>query len=225
MADTLLIRLQAPMQAWGAQSLFSHRDTAREPTRSGITGLLCSALGRGRDAQLDDLAALRMGTRVDQEGTVMKDFQTARNIFTFGGKSGANVISDRYYLADAVFLVGLESADTALLIRLQKALQKPQWLLFLGRRAFPPASPVWLLDSLRHGESLEVALRTYPYLLDEKRLQKAGQLRTVMEDPAGSIVQQDMPLSFERREFVQRIQRVGYVEKPKSCIKEVCDVS
>lgn len=225
MPDTLLFRLQAPMQAWGSQSLFSVRDTAREPTRSGVVGLLCAALGRSRDDPLDDLASLRMGVRVDQEGTVMKDFQTARNILNSVGKSGANVISDRYYLADAAFLVGLESNDSELLLRLQLALQKPRWLLFLGRRAFPPTGPVWLPDGLRHDETLEEALRNYPYLLDKQRLERTGRLRMLVEDRSGSIIQRDMPHSFEKREFVQRIQRAGFVDKPYQCLQEVLDVS
>lgn len=225
MMNTLLIRLQAPMQAWGTQSLFSRRDTAREPTRSGITGLLCAALGRGRNESLEDLAVLRMGIRVDQEGKLLRDFQTAQNVLTASGKPGSSVISDRYYLADAVFLAGLESNDKALLTRLQGALQKPQWLLFLGRRAFPPASPVWLPDGLRHNESLEAALSNYPYLLDKKRLEKAEQLRIQLEDRHGSIIQEDMPLSFEQRKFAQRIQSVRYIDKPAQCLQEAACVS
>ena len=32
---TLLLRLAAPLQAWGADSKFETRKTAREPTKSG----------------------------------------------------------------------------------------------------------------------------------------------------------------------------------------------
>ena len=37
---TLLLRLAAPLQAWGADSKFETRKTGREPTKSGVIGLL-----------------------------------------------------------------------------------------------------------------------------------------------------------------------------------------
>ena len=42
---TLLLRLAAPLQAWGADSKFETRKTGREPTKSGVIGLLAAALG------------------------------------------------------------------------------------------------------------------------------------------------------------------------------------
>ena len=46
---TLLLRLAAPLQAWGADSKFETRKTGREPTKSGVIGLLAAALGLRRD--------------------------------------------------------------------------------------------------------------------------------------------------------------------------------
>ena len=37
---TLLLRLAAPLQAWGSDSKFETRKTNREPTKSGVIGLL-----------------------------------------------------------------------------------------------------------------------------------------------------------------------------------------
>lgn len=225
MANTLLIRLQAPMQSYGAQSLFDRRDTAREPTRSGVIGLLCAALGRSRGESLDDFSILRMGLRIDQEGVLMKDYQIALDTLLANGKKNTNAVpSDRYYLADAVFLVGLECDDLSFLEELQTALKHPTWLLFLGRRAFPPSKPVWLPDGLRAGESLESALHSYPYLLGEKQFERAGRLRIMLEDAEGSLLQQDLPVSFEQRTFQQRIQRVDYIDKPLGYLKEEVDV-
>ena len=44
---TLLLWLEAPLQSWGAGSRYGRRDTLPFPTRSGILGLLCCAMGRG----------------------------------------------------------------------------------------------------------------------------------------------------------------------------------
>ena len=65
---TLLLRLAAPLQSWGEDSKFETRRTRREPTKSGVIGLLAAALGRRRDEPLDDLRGLRFAVRVDQEG-------------------------------------------------------------------------------------------------------------------------------------------------------------
>jgi CRISPR system Cascade subunit CasD len=213
------------MQAWGVQSLFSSRDTCREPTKSGVIGLLCCALGRQRDEPLEDLLNLIMGVRIDQEGQLLKDFQTARNIMNAAGKTDANVISDRFYLCDAIFLVGLESEDRQLLSKLWEAVHHPQWLLYLGRRAFPPAKPVWLRDGLRQSETLIEALTQYPFLGNEKAYQQTDQLRGVLEDAQGSISQQDTPLEFKSRSFALRNQSLHYFPKPASRLEEANHVS
>lgn len=78
--NTLLLRLEGPMQSWGVQSRFGMRDTESEPSKSGVIGLLCAALGLPRSANLENLVALRMGVRVDREGKISVDYQTAQNV-------------------------------------------------------------------------------------------------------------------------------------------------
>ena len=129
---TLLLRLAAPLQAWGADSKFETRKTAREPTKSGVIGLLAAALGLRRDETepLTRLAQLRFGVRVEREGQLLVDFHMARN-----EEKDRSYVTYRHYLEDAVFLVGLESEDTALLQELAEALTHPVFPLYLGRRA------------------------------------------------------------------------------------------
>ena len=74
----LLIRLAGPMQAWGDSSRFARRTTRHEPTKSGIVGLIASALGRSREDSIDDLAQLELAIRTEQPGNVIRDFQTER---------------------------------------------------------------------------------------------------------------------------------------------------
>jgi CRISPR system Cascade subunit CasD len=161
---TLLLRLAGPMQSWGTQSRFLERDTGREPSKSGVIGLLCAALGMRRDEPVDELAALIMGVRVDREGTLRRDYQTAENVVRADGSRGGTVVSNRYYLADADFLVGLASSDVALLQRLDAALAAPRWPLALGRKAFVPGAPVRLSHGgVREERGLEDALRQEPW--------------------------------------------------------------
>ena len=154
---TLLLQSVAPLQAWDSHSNFGVRTTGREPSKSGIVGLLCSALGRPRSQSVDDLAGLRMGVRVDQEGHLLRDWHTAGKdgyLKASGSVERKNLItSTRYYLSDAAFLVGLEGEDDdwALLKQVHSALNDPRWMLFLGRKSCPPAAPpsMWSSSAAR----------------------------------------------------------------------------
>src|SRR5215203_1332100 len=98
--SVLLIRLTGPMQSWGVQSRFGVRDTGLEPSKSGVVGLLCAALGRPRGEPVADLAALERGVRVDREGRLMRDYHTAQNVLRADGSGRQDtVVSQRYYLA------------------------------------------------------------------------------------------------------------------------------
>lgn len=73
--STLLLRLAAPMQSWGINSKFNRRTTNMEPTRSGVIGMLAAAMGVSREDSLDAFKILRFGVRIDQPGTMNRDFQ------------------------------------------------------------------------------------------------------------------------------------------------------
>lgn len=212
---TLLMRLAAPMQAWGVSSRFGVRDTCREPTKSGVIGLICAALGRPRNAALDDLSALKMGVRADREGKVMMDYHIAQDVLKASGRQTKDSEpSNRYYLADAVFLAGLEG-EREILEKIDQALRDPVWPLFLGRKAFAPASPVWLRGGL-HDEGLEEALTKFPLLASpgEERL------RLMIEDDSGNLQRNDLPVSFKERRFRTRTLRMIYITHSGELLEE-----
>lgn len=213
--NVLLIRLAGPMQSWGTQSRFTIRDTGIEPSKSGVIGLICAALGRSRSDSVEDLARLRVGVRVDQEGKIASDYHTTQDVIKAGGdkpKLGEAVVSTRYYLSDADFLVGLASEDLDLLKEIDSALANPHWPLFLGRKAFPPAKPVRLPDGLRENQELRDALITYPrYRLPNET--SVSSLRLVIEDPTGGAVRVDQPVSsFAERRFAPRQVKTEFVQ-------------
>jgi CRISPR system Cascade subunit CasD len=207
------------MQSWGTQSRFTVRDTGLEPSKSGVLGLLCASLGIDRedDDGLQTLILLRMGVRVDREGLLQMDYHTAKDVRMANGKTKDTELSNRYYLANAAFLVGLESDNLPLLERIQAGLGKPIWALFLGRKAFVPGEPILLVDGLRKGDTLEDALKIYPCLCKPEK----DKLRVVLEDRDGSIVRTDQPISFsrERRRFAPRRVSVMFYDAPEQ-IKE-----
>lgn len=212
---TLLLRLSGPLQSWGVQSRFSIRDTGLEPSKSGVVGLLCAALGRPRSASVDDLVALQMGVRVDQQGHLTYDYHTAQNVLKADGGIKDTEPSRRYYLADACFLVGLSGKDRTLLQSLHAALRNPVWPLYLGRKAFVPGEPVWLEGGLKENLALLDALTSYPWLGRDPKFRQE-RLRLVYEDDAGSEVRPDQPVSFAERRFAPRRVSTIFIPIPES---------
>jgi CRISPR system Cascade subunit CasD len=175
--NALVLRLGGPMQSWGTHGRFDIRDTAREPTKSGVLGLLCAALGRSRNEPISDLLALSMVVRVDHAGTVRRDYQTAGGgtmpgVKRFGvakasGGTPATILSSRHYLCDAEFRVALQGVDLALLRKLAAAVEQPHWPLCLGRKAFVPNPG--LGRGVRENCDALTALRCEPWIRGHRR--------------------------------------------------------
>jgi len=177
-----------------------------------------------------------MGVRVDVPGVVKRDYHTLGKDGFWQAKGAVQrknvMLTYRYYLADARFLVGLEGKEM-LLHWLHEALRAPVWPLYLGRKAFVPSQSVWLCDGLRPDEELEEALKAYPWLGNE-RYERPDKLRLVLEDaqedeatPSGvegkQLVQvsRDQPVAFTslHRRFLPRRVRIKPVEAPKETWK------
>jgi len=207
---TLLLRLKGPMQSWGTTSRFDQRDTGKEPSKSGIIGLLAAAMGINR-TNWDDLkllTKLKMGVRHDRPGVLRKDYQTAgcsapNSIIKADGTLSKNgVVSDRFYLADAAFLVGLEGDNRAYLESLQNALLNPRWVLGLGRKSYLSSDPIYIKNGISES-SLKEALCTYPWLCEGKIPEKIL-YSFEAPDSTGRMVM-DQPLSsFSDRQFGAR---------------------
>jgi CRISPR system Cascade subunit CasD len=232
-AYSLALCFDAPMQSWGIRSRGVIRDAGTEPSKSGVVGLLGAALGIARNdhEEIAELARLRLGVRVDREGILERDYHTVQNVPTTAGTGHRTAVSQRYYLADALFLVVLEGEKREQLNRILTALRDPVWPLFLGRRAFPPARP--LVTSGQPGEPrtglglveqpVESVLANHPWLEDgdevraaERQRDERNQLRTVVDcapNDRAAETRLDLPVSFERsdRQFTTRTVRTGVV--------------
>lgn len=198
----LLLRLAGPLQSWGDSSRFARRETGTEPTKSGIVGLIAAAQGRRRTDPIEDLTRLVYGVRTEQPGRLTRDFQTARSL----DGTRTMPLSYRYYLADAVFVAGLE-ADATLLDGIHEAVNSPAFPLYLGRRSCPPTGIVSL--GIRHGTLAEV-LRQEKWHASEHHQKRTRANRVELPfvrdalaaGERGDIIR-DLPLSFdpERREY------------------------
>lgn len=209
--SVLLLRLAGPLQSWGASARFTRRTTETAPTKSGVLGLLAAAQGRPRTADLSDLAALRFGVRIDQPGTRVRDFQTAHHPVT----GNTMPISDRFYLADAVFLAALEG-ESVLIDSLHRAVLAPYFLPYLGRRSCPPSLPLAL--GVHHDTTLESALDTHKWLASRWYQERHAHARvtglvtlvdSAPEDEPGDLVR-DQPISFSPRHRTYALRAVRH---------------
>jgi CRISPR system Cascade subunit CasD len=223
-ANTLFLRLEGPLQSWGERARWSIRDTASEPTKSGITGLLACALGLSGDEDLRVLSrSIRIGIRCDRAGTVLRDYHTVvGGVMSAEGKIKINaktkepetVVSERFYLADASFLVAVQT-EPQLVARLRNALQDPTWPFYLGRKSCPPATPVF--DGDGNFLSLEAALKAVPVQLRKPDGSKETRLRAVLEckpDDENATRRRDEIDSRLRRTFHPRYVREELLTVP-----------
>ncbi|NLN97109.1 MAG: type I-E CRISPR-associated protein Cas5/CasD [Eubacteriaceae bacterium] len=208
---TLLLRLAAPLQSWGVSSKFDTRSTEKMPTKSGLIGMLASALGYDRGSDLTELREnFIYGFRADREGLIHKDFHKAQ----VPGLKNAN-ISDRYYLADALFLSGIEGPYDKLLL-IKNALLSPKYPLYLGRRSCPPEGRIVL--GIRDVSLLD-ALKSEPRLFDSINRTSESLLRVQIEttsDDINSYTLKDNPITFshEYRQYGYRSIRELWVNPP-----------
>ncbi|MBD3768070.1 MAG: type I-E CRISPR-associated protein Cas5/CasD [Gammaproteobacteria bacterium] len=173
----VLLWFEAPLQSWGADSKFGRRDTLKFPSKSGVLGLICSALGAGGEQTelLARFATLDMqvisyrktnakGERRDKE-PLLRDFQMVGSGYddsnpwqtllipkTAEGKKavgGGSKMTYRYYLQDAVFAVALQ-VPSDLADEIVSALQNPHWDVYLGRKTCIPTELVYqgIFDSV-----------------------------------------------------------------------------
>ncbi|GGU37931.1 type I-E CRISPR-associated protein Cas5/CasD [Actinomadura livida] len=239
MADhqrVLMLRLAGPLQSWGDQSRFNRRETRPEPTKSGILGLLAAAQGRRREDPPGELLDLALGVRVDQAGTLLRDYHTvsdyrgrplpqaavsAKGVQKPTSPAKYTHVTQRYYLQDAVFVVGI-SGPPALVDTLTAALRRPAFPLALGRRSCPPTQPLILGT---HDGGLNEALGEQPWQAGHAARREFQRrhgrppridLPATVETPDGDDVINDVPLSFSLRDrrFTSRRVAHSWVSAP-----------
>lgn len=163
MPSHLLLRLEAPLMAFGDVMIDRIGPVRATPAVSTVAGLLSNALGVCR-WETDRLARLQerlvMGCRLDRRGQRFTEFQTAqlrkRDIgwTTRGrveGREGGDATYDSPHIryrdhdADACVTVALRLLDdvaSPTLDDIARALDEPARPLFLGRKACLPAGPL-----------------------------------------------------------------------------------
>ncbi|MBF0423171.1 MAG: type I-E CRISPR-associated protein Cas5/CasD [Magnetococcales bacterium] len=182
--ETLILRLEAPLLAFGGPTVDQKGVIRPFPAASMLTGLLGNALGWDHaDTDLLDRlqARVRFAARLDREGEEVLDYQTVDLGQDFmdmkklgwttrgdvehrgsGSATSGTHIRFRSYRADALCTVALalEPADLApTLTDLAIALREPARPLFLGRKPCLPSTPI--LAGRMEAATLHAALTVF----------------------------------------------------------------
>jgi CRISPR system Cascade subunit CasD len=215
----LALLLDAPLQSWGFASRFQRRTTALHPTKSGVVGLICAAMGLAKgspeeSAMLPQLAALKMSSiaisrkdSLDSPLPVLRleDYHTVLGTRRASGKMNPNAVETRrQYLLDARFGVILEG-PRPILERAAAALDNPTWGVWFGRKNCIPAEPI------RRGlfDTETQALRE---LIGGRSIEEFTAVTEVKDFAEGTDSLSDQPVSFgdgtssgpDKRQFAVR---------------------
>ncbi len=198
MARHLLMRLRAPLIAFGGDTIDNFGVIRDFPALSMVTGLLANALGwdRGDDDRHNRLQErLVMGVRLDDGGKRLVDYQTAliyqddSGWTTHGqpegrqtspsysrmpnGRKGLTLQRYRHYHADmnALLALRLQAADEApTLDDLAAALDKPARPLFIGRKNCLPTDRL-MAGWVEADNILEALQKALPPVAEKTRAQ------------------------------------------------------
>jgi len=214
----LLLWLEAPIQSWGHDSKFGRRDSLGFPTKSGVLGLLCCALGAGGEQQklLAGLVELDMSVvayvRKNHQGEpeprepLLRDFHMVGSGYdnsdpwesllipkTNAGKKavgGGTKMTYRYYLQDMAFAVALQ-VPTEQIELMAEALQNPEWDLFLGRKCCVPTE---LIYQGQYAYTEQVLAAAEKLAVEKKRI---ASYQVLQGEHAGEVVTlNDVPMQF-----------------------------
>jgi CRISPR system Cascade subunit CasD len=180
--EVLIMRLEAPLMAFGGAIVDNYGVIRDYPSLSMITGLLANALGysHGSTEKLQRLQErIRFAVRCDKEGEKLQDYQTVDlgqdhlvdTGWTTRGKrenrGGASSKDThqrfRDYLTDAIYSVALSlepANESPSLGEISVALKEPERPLFIGRKPCLPSSDLFV--KILESESPLIALELHP---------------------------------------------------------------
>lgn len=246
MSDFLVFQLYGAMAAWGDIAVGEQRPTTPHPSKSAVLGLIAAALGIQREAD-DQHAQLAenygFAVRLDRSGVMLRDYHTiqktkntnklkhlySRRDELVDKDNLATVLSSRDYRCDGFYTLCLWQKDNPphSLETLQKALAKPRFTLYLGRKSCPLALPI--RAKIIAADTLSAAFQSFDTQQDEIKafinqhaptdFKRTGQ-DCYWEDtqphgtlkPLHTTPRNDHPLSRKRRQFSKRDEHYGQLQ-------------
>lgn len=185
----LALLLDAPMQSWGFESRFQRRTTGLHPTKSGVIGMICAAMGLAKGS-VEERAMLPMLAELEMTSIVIPRKQTSpwsgdtielpvgrqEDFHTVGGgydkktqrqfipRKASGGPCDNPTVSRRQYLLDARfgvmlKGDQALLERVAAVLQNPCWGVWFGRKSCIPAASVFVALSQSQDEAWRAMLR------------------------------------------------------------------
>jgi len=235
MSEYLLFRLYGPLAAWGDIAVGEYRPSFAHPSKSAIIGLLAAALGIRRDEEEKQKSlaeSCKFAVRVDSMGVLLRDYHTTqvpssqreRMHYTRRSELAESdlntILSSRDYRCDAVYTIAITVDDGSpfSLHQLASALEKPVFILYLGRKSCPLALP--LHPQTVNAVTLKDALLAMPTPDELAVIIPRGDVNVFWENEAASgvelqqiITRRDEPRSRRRWQFADRRENCGALRK------------
>lgn len=174
------------MQSWGHDSSFGRRDSLDFPTKSGVLGIICCALGaKGEQREwlskwAEENMTVHAFSRVDYKGEavmrepMLTDFHMVgsgyddknpwESLFIpkmINGKkanSSGGKLTYRYYIQDMAYAVIL-TGTSEMIDEVREALLNPVWDLYLGRKNCAPTEFIYQGEFSNDYDAYETALK------------------------------------------------------------------
>lgn len=244
MKKYLLFRLYGPLASWGDIAVGTHRPSYDHPSKSAVMGLIAAAVGirRNEENKHRELAeAYNFAVLVNSPGVFLRDYHTAqipsassikkqKHILSRKDELAVEkeeltaVLSSRDYYSDSLYTLAIwakeEYHETCPypMELLEKKLNEPEFVLYLGRKSCPPALPVEA--QIVSGNSLKEVLGKAEFKCEVflKLLKKSGQVRLYWEGeedglvPVHTVTRRDLTLSRKRWQFADRKEHYMMLE-------------
>lgn len=160
MTRFLIFDLYGALSSWGGPAVGEVRGSDDHPSRSAILGMIAAALGIPREdmaahGELD--TSLGVATVTEWPGVLLRDYHTVQMPEAQRGVRWATrrrelsrdpaavqtLLSTRDHYADARYRALMWTTDRSSrpLEALAHALERPRWVLYLGRKSCPPTLP------------------------------------------------------------------------------------
>lgn len=224
--SVILLKFASPLQSWGGLANYEIRNTEYYPTKSAVIGLVAAAFGyKKTDTEsIKKLNSLNFSVRIDQKGSLIRDFQIAMEYNPKYMPNDPNYfvksnLIQKYYIQDAKFLIALSSDDEKLMEDVYNALKSPAYQLFLGRKS-NPINADYLIGKF-DGNELEI-IKDYEWLASKwykESIKKDSVELSIFSDyidisSKEKLIRRDLTESFEntKRDFSSRFE-YRYVTK------------
>lgn len=236
--EFLLFHLYGPMAAWGATAVGEYRPSHAVPSRAAIVGLIAGSLGIRRIEEQKHLQLyedMEMAVAVLRMGVLLRDYHSIQTpsrektpFLTRKAELEASTVntllSMRDYRTDAYYRVAiwLSQAATIDLETIKKALNRPVFTPYLGRKSCPLSVPMApeIIESASLAHALRAGTHPLDYLINLPTARRRERDILVYHDefqdaslaPIKTIQMKDRLLSRVRWQFGDRTVRVSSME-------------